>query len=284
MSHASAWPVGAINRGALLTLAPTQINLPSNEPQTLHYGARSTCYQIAETNRLRSKIRIHVSPAGRVEVQAPRGTEAQRIKDAVQKRARWIFSNLDSAETSRVAATPRAYVGGETHFYLGRRYRLKVSLDIALAEGSTDIAVLRRSAVKISGGSLVLRVPNTQPSIVKLHLTHWYLLRAKSYFTRRLAEIACTLDWLDAVPTLKLIPMRQQWGSCTPVGVIHLNPALIRAPRVCIDYVLLHELCHVHEHNHSKRFYALLSKYCPNWQETKLELDKLAELLLVDSL
>ena len=134
----------------------------------------------------------------------------------------------------------------------------------------------------MSSGSLVPRVPNSQPSIVKLHLMHWYLLRAKTYLTRRLAEIACTLEWLDAVPRLKLIPMRQHWGSCTPLGVIHLNPALIRAPRVCIDYVLLHELCHVREHNHRKRFYALLSKHSPNWQETKLELDTLAERLLVD--
>lgn len=198
----------------------------------------------------------------------------------MQKRARWIFSSLDSAKTSRVAALPRQYVGGETHFYLGRRYRLKVSLE--LDHERVDMPTPRRSAVKISGGNLHLRVPNTQPSIVKLHLMHWYMSRAKSYFTRRLAEISCTLEWLDAVPELKLIPMRQQWGSCTPAGAIHLNPALIRAPRVCIDYVLLHELCHLREHNHSKRFYALLSQLNPNWQETKQELDKLAELLLVD--
>ncbi len=268
-----------------------------SELETLHYGARSTVYRVAETTRLRSKIRIHVHPAGIVEVQAPRGTESKRIKAAVQKRARWIFSSLDSATTSRVAAKPREYVGGETHFYLGRRYRLKVSLDIALAGednfsvGSfakanksldNDMRAPRHPAVKISGGNLHLRVPNTQPSIVKLHLMHWYTLRAKSYFTRRLAEISCTLEWLDAVPELKLIPMRQQWGSCTPAGAIHLNPALIRAPRVCIDYVLLHELCHLREHNHSKRFYALLSQLNPNWQETKQELDKLAELLLTD--
>jgi predicted metal-dependent hydrolase len=99
-------------------------------------------------------------------------------------------------------------------------------------------------------------------------------VRAKSYLTRRFADIACNLDWLDAVPELKLIPMRPQWGRCTPAGAIHLNPALIRAPRVCIDYVILHELCHLREHNHSKQFYALLSQLKPNCQETKRELDK----------
>jgi predicted metal-dependent hydrolase len=79
---------------------------------------------------------------------------------------------------------------------------------------------------------------------------------------------------------MKLVPMEHQWGSCSPAGSINLNPALIRAPRHCIDYVLLHEICHLKEHNHSKRFYALLEMHSPQWVDTKAELDQLAELLL----
>ena len=81
---------------------------------------------------------------------------------------------------------------------------------------------------------------------------------------------------------MKLLAMEAQWGSCSPSGAIHLNPALIRAPRHCIDYVITHELCHLREHNHSKRFYALLQKHDPYWGATKAELDRLAELLLVE--
>ena len=76
--------------------------------------------------------------------------------------------------------------------------------------------------------------------------------------------------------------MSTQWGSCSPQGAIYLNPSLIRAPRHCINYVVLHELCHLAEHNHSKRFYAMLDRHMPGWERAKAELDGLAELILTD--
>ncbi len=65
--------------------------------------------------------------------------------------------------------------------------------------------------------------------------------------------------------------MQTQWGSCSPNGRITLNPLLVKAPRECIDYVILHELCHIAEHNHSERFYRLLSQVMPKWEKTKAE-------------
>jgi hypothetical protein len=76
--------------------------------------------------------------------------------------------------------------------------------------------------------------------------------------------------------------MEKRWGSCSPSGQISLNPSLIKAPVHCVEYVLTHELCHLLEHNHSKRFYALLDRQRPGWRKHKNELDALAELLLVD--
>lgn len=238
---------------------------------TLRYGDRKTDYQITPTERLTSKILIHVHPDGIVEVEAPTERDAAAIRTAVQRRARWIFDNLDSARDARTYALPREYVGGETHFYLGRRYRLVVR-----AEPATP------SSVKLVRGYIEIVAPVADRAAIKRRLREWYRLRAKEYFQRRLEHIAAGLDWLLETPAMKMVPMQQQWGSCSPTGTINLNPALIRAPRHCIDYVLLHELCHLKEHNHSKRFYAMLSKYDPNWVATKAELDRLAELLLVE--
>ncbi len=240
--------------------------------QTLQYGARSTVYSVLENERLRAKIRIQVKPGGAVEVQTPIDTQASRVKAAVQKRARWIFANLDAALQTSAPVPAREYVGGETHFYLGRRYRLKVTLETKAP----------RQIVKLSGASLHVCVSDAQPSIVKLHVQHWYQLRAKRYFARRLHELASEIPWIAHTPALKIVPMQQQWGSCTPQGKVHLNPALIRAPRICIDYVLIHELCHLQEHNHSKAFYALLEKHCPHWRTIKRELDDLASCLLAE--
>ena len=84
----------------------------------LRYGERETDYQITPAERLTAKILIHVHPGGMVEVEAPPDRTTTVIKAAVQKRARWIFENLDAANDARTYALPREYVGGETHFYL----------------------------------------------------------------------------------------------------------------------------------------------------------------------
>ena len=74
--------------------------------------------------------------------------------------------------------------------------------------------------------------------------------------------------------------MKVQWGSCSPAGRITLNPHLVKAPRECIDYVLLHELCHLRHHNHSTRFYKALDANMPHWRAVKQRLDAMAEQLL----
>ena len=234
----------------------------------LRYGDRSARYSLAETARLTAKIRIHVHPGGKIEIEAPVGGDRSLIRAAVQKRARWIFANLDAANETSAYASPREYVGGETHFYLGRRYRLAVKQ----ASG--------KAGVKLAGAALRVTVPVADRTSIKQCLSRWYRERALDYFSRRLTLVAQEIDWLETVPRLKLTAMEHRWGSCSPSGSITLNPALIRAPRHCIDYVLIHEICHLKEHNHSKRFYALLTKHLPDWERTKVELDRLAELLL----
>ena len=77
--------------------------------------------------------------------------------------------------------------------------------------------------------------------------------------------------------------MQTQWGSCSPAGRITLNPHLVKAPRDCIDYVILHELCHLAEHNHSERFYRLMQQVMPQWGKIKQRLDGMAASLLNDT-
>lgn len=79
--------------------------------------------------------------------------------------------------------------------------------------------------------------------------------------------------WVEERPPLRILTMQTQWGSCSLNGRITLNPHLVKAPRECIDYVILHELCHIAEHNHSERFYRLMGQVMPNWEEVKERLD-----------
>jgi predicted metal-dependent hydrolase len=111
-------------------------------------------------------------------------------------------------------------------------------------------------------------------------LVDWYKARAREVFARRLNAMLDQAIWVTERPPLRILTMQTQWGSCSPNGRITLNPHLVRAPRECIDYVILHELCHIAEHNHSERFYRLMSQVMPGWEKTKERLDGMANRLL----
>jgi hypothetical protein len=191
------------------------------------------------------------------------------VQAAVLKRARWIVRQLDGISAQREHVLPRTYTSGEAHFYLGRRYRLKV---IEAPKSPSHVRCLR--------GTIEVVLPHGDRAAVRRRLRQWYDQRADSYFTLRLAELSRDLPWLDSPPQFRLLKMAKQWGSCSPAGGLLLNPALIKAPKQCIDYVLIHELCHLQEHNHSKRFYSILARFCHDWESRKSTLDGMAELLL----
>ena len=236
---------------------------------TLRYGARSTDYDVRDNPGLTARLRIHVEPTGTLVVEAPVGTPETEIRAGVQKRARWIMDHIERFEDFRRHALPRDYCSGETHFYLGRRHKLKV-----LVEPNS------RRSVRLVAGRLEVTAASDDADDVRLLLQRWYRQRALSYFNVRTARLAANLPWVSVPPPVKLLKMKRYWGSCSPRGSITLNPALIKAPVHCVEYVLLHELCHLSEHNHSPRFYGLLDRHMPGWREAKEELDGLSEMLL----
>lgn len=235
----------------------------------IRYGDQEVSCLVRQTSTVTGRIRIHVYPNGDVEIEAPEDKEAGQIRAAAQRRARWIFQHRTAAIAVQRMALPREYISGETHFYLGRRHTLIVHEDKA-----------QRSEVKLLRGKIKVTLPVADRAAVKRRLNAWYSDRAAEYLSKKTSEISERLSWIDAPLSFKLMRMRTQWGSCSPDGVIYLNPALIRAPRHCIEYVILHELCHLVEHNHSKRFFDLLAKQMPAWENAKRELDSLAVLIL----
>lgn len=238
----------------------------------IKYGAEEIVCRVKRSEALASRVRIHVYPNGDVEVEAPRDRSEGDIRLAAQKRARWILKQRAAALALRDQVVPRDYVSGETHFYLGRRHKLVV---VETNDHPSSVRLLR--------GRLEVTLPVADPAAVKRRLDEWYGRRAAVYLGSKLQEISVRLSWVKATPNLKLMRMKSQWGSCSPEGAINLNPALIKAPRHCIEYVILHELCHLQEHNHSKRFYDLLTRSMRDWKLAKSELDGLAELLLAPS-
>lgn len=237
---------------------------------SLHYGEHVLPYEVRiQPGRVIRKVAIHVEPDGRVLVDAPESASEQDIHQAVGARVRWIFGHVAAAKERLRHVLPREYVSGESLHYLGRRYRLKVSL---VPNAPT--------AVRLRGGYIEVVVPQDDVGLVQAGLQGWYRQRSRVVFQERVTAMAHSLAWLKGVPPIRLLNMRSQWGSCSPAGLLTLNPHLVKASRECLDYVVLHELCHLKEHNHSPRFYALLDKHMPGWQRVKLRLDSLADVLL----
>lgn len=237
--------------------------------QTLHYGNERIHYRLSLVAQARHKIKINVLPNGTVQVIAPQTATLKTIKQTVQKRAGWIYKHLCTIKNQHVHVLPREYVSGESHFYLGRRYVLKV---IKVKHATPDVKLFR--------GQIRVRTTSPHPEIIKSLLNNWYLEHAKQVFARRLATLVPTIRWLKSIPDWKLREMKKQWGSCSSKGGLTLNPKLVKASRECIDYVIVHELCHIKEHNHSKKYYRLLTSILPGWDVTKANLDNLSELLL----
>ena len=236
---------------------------------SIFYGAEVIDFEVFESPNRTQKILIKVYADCRVVVSTPLNTDDKTIIEAVKQRSRWIYKQLREFREQSKFITPRQYKSGESHFYLGKQYQLKVIQDDTKPNG-----------VKLLRGRLEVNTLDTDIESIKSHLNEWYRSRAKVIFEIRLQRILEQALWVETQPDIRLMKMRTQWGSCSPSGVLTLNPYLVKAPTICIDYVILHELCHLVEHNHSERFYRLLNQVMPEWAKIKNQLDIMANKLI----
>jgi len=238
---------------------------------TLSYGGESIPYDVTPDPNRTSRVAIHVNPDGSVSVDAPPNHPEGNIRQAVQKRARWIANHVADARQRYAHVRPREYVSGEQVLYLGRRYVLKVKrVDGAPGPG------------RLKGNRLEVETRTGDPQDIQGRARGWYRVKARDYFARRLVDFSKRLQWVDDVPEFRLLVMSRQWGSCSAQGQVILNPHLVKAPRHCIDYVLIHELAHLKHHNHGSQFWDLIHTHVPEWRKAKHHLDGLVEVLLVD--
>lgn len=231
------------------------------------YGTEQIVFTVRQQpSRVVPRIAIHVEPDGRVKVDAPSAASLSEVLAAVKKRSRWIYQHVKAAKVRLEHVLPSEYVSGESLHYMGRRYRLKVIVDLAAPVGA-----------RMRGPFVAVTVPTRDLATIRSVLNAWYRQRAREVFEQRLAVVVAPLLWVDELPPIRLQFMSRQWGSCSPAGRITLNPWLVRAPREAIDYVLLHEVCHLKHHNHSRAFYLALDRHMPNWRKVKELLDERAE-------
>ncbi|MBK9249465.1 MAG: M48 family metallopeptidase [Ignavibacteria bacterium] len=209
----------------------------------------------------RKTLGISVTPDLEVVVKAPMDTPFEKIEGIIRKKAPWIIKQQSFFLTFYPKTTARQFVNGESHLYLGKQYRLKV------VEGAGE-------SVKLKGK--FIEVATNDKLRVKELVVEWYLQNAKRKFHALAEPLIEEFKKYKVEPSsIVLRAMPTRWGSCTPRGKIILNPELIKAPRGCIEYVIIHELCHLVHHDHTQKFLDLQTKEMPTWSKWKMKLEKL---------
>ncbi len=231
----------------------------ANEKYSIEYGSSSITYHVHRVARKTMEIAVH--PNMQVVVRAPLEASEGAIQQKVILRKKWVARQLRYFEQFHPRTPDRKYINGETHLYLGRQYRVK-------AVKSDQ----RKTTLK--NGYLVVEVLGVHPLEIKMALEEWYRIKARAYFSKVVENHANSFKEMGyATPRLVVRHMQSRWGSLSADGQLTLNPRLIQAPRSSIEYVIVHELCHLIEHSHSGKFYSVLEEMLPDWQERKNKLE-----------
>lgn len=238
----------------------TQPRLESR--RSVRLGGEEIEYELRRSAR--KTLGITVTHRGELEITAPRAVAIEQIERVLRRRQAWIRRQMAETAALPAEAPEKEWVSGETHWYLGRQYRLRIG------PGG-------QSSVRLVGRYFEVTVPDPADcSRVREQMARWYLARARDVFERRMARIVDVVPRLElqAPPPLIVRSIRLRWGSCSPSGRILMNVDAVKLPIGCIDYLLVHELCHLKHPHHDRAFWRHLSRCMPGWETRRRQIDK----------
>lgn len=202
---------------------------------------------VHRTNRLKT-VSIQVL-RGEVKIFVPKNLEQIKIDKILKSKSKWIKKKL-FLQSKITSFRNKEYVSGEDFLYLGRHYRLKITIgqkyNTEFKDGYLKVTVKDKS--------------NTQK--IKRLIKRWYLEKAQLHLNKITLDLSKELG-VD-FHSVKVRNYIARWGSCSSTGKLFYNWRIIKAPYKIIKYVVLHELVHLKEHNHSKRFWKLLKSHYSN--------------------
>jgi len=208
---------------------------------------------------------IHLSvhpPTGRVPISAPLRMDLNTLRVFAISKISWIKKQQDKLRSQNREA-PRDYITRESHFYLGKRYLLKVIEDNVPAN-----VVLKHDTIQLH-----IR-PDTPTEKRQAILEEWYRRKLKELVPEMIPKWEKKMN--VSVDQFGIKKMRTRWGSCNAQAKrIWLNLELAKKPVHCLEYILIHEMAHLLERRHNERFMAYMDRFLPQWRAFKEELNRL---------
>jgi predicted metal-dependent hydrolase len=234
----------------------------------IQYGNRKISFRIERSNR-RKTLGIYISPKSDVVVRSPRFLEVDKILEIVKKRARWIIEKQELVKNHGDMGSAKEFVSGESFPYLGKQYRLKLIKSVSKEEKCKLIN--GRFLVEVNWELKGQGIKRT----VRKTLMDWYLRRAEEKIPERVKLYARQIGkWPERV---EIKNHKRQWGSCSHKGIVRFNWKIIMVPVTILDYVIVHELCHLIYQHHSSQFWQKVQTIVPDYAKRR---DKLREYSL----
>lgn len=209
--------------------------------------------EVRESAR-RKTLEITVDRGGELVIAAPKGTDRQRLRDFVTEKRYWIYQKLAQKAEQRRRLPRKEYVNGEGFLYLGRSYRLKRVPNDA-----------QEAPLKLVAGRFRLRedaLPNARD-----HFIRWYSDRAGDWLATKVKEQASRLQVEPA--GVKVQDLGYRWGSCGKGNKVYFHWKTILLPRHIAEYLVVHELVHLHEPHHTPAFWRRLERAMPDYEQRK---------------
>ena len=237
----------------------SMIDPPAIEQRSTILSGRQIAYTLKRSGKRRS-IGLRIDDDG-LTVSMPLRASEKWLNSVLQDKADWVVEKLDDWQ-SRLPEEI-AWCDGETIPWLGELLKLKVVQSMFAAP-----------ALRQGNRLWVFVAVGNDTALVERSVTLWYREEAQRLFAERVAHYAPLMA--VAPRTVKLSTAKTQWGCCMADGTVTLNVQLVKLPARLIDYVVVHELAHLHEMNHSAAFWNEVAEFCPNYKKLRSELKTIA--------
>lgn len=232
--------------------------------ETLIVEGNTLSYILVRSKKRKRSLSMKVRKDGNLQINVPFFIEKAVVEDFILSKYSWLKQQKQRAEHEPQKSL--SYENGDKHLYLGEYYPLQ-------------LITSKISKVEISNGFLC--VFHRKNASIKNLVLKWYRQQALDYFNHR-THLFKNSNNLPEVKKVKVRNMKARWGSCSSRAVITYNIHLLKASTESIDYVIIHELCHLIHPNHSHRFYQLQSQLNPNWKQQKKSLNNLGYKYICD--
>lgn len=205
--------------------------------------------------RKRKTMSLEIKRDGIINVIAPNGLDKTFIVDKVKNKSDWIIKKLDEIEVLNNNRYIRSYESGDIFLYLGNEYILEVLVDKSTIGTS----------VSLENNKLIVRSNSNNKDVIQRALKNWYTDETLGIVKERINYYKLFFE--DTVTSIKIKDQKSRWASCTYKNEILFNLRCSMMPIQIIDYIVVHEMCHMEHRNHSKDFYLAVERILPDYKE-----------------